>query len=84
MRLHRLGEPPPGNDNARVAAGIGGDTVELANFDSSLPLAVQQGLTRAQLEAIKDHRRTRPREPLAPAFQRELARSWRQFARRAA
>lgn len=81
MKLPRMGEPPPRNANGRGQAAVDGDTVEPANFDISLPLAVRQGLTPAQLEGIKDHRRTRPREPLAPTFQRELARSWRQFAR---
>jgi len=78
---HRVARPRPENANATVAGGVGGQTIQLGQIDSNGAGVWQQGLDRGLIEAVVDHRRTRPREQLPPEFQRLLGREYVAYAR---
>jgi hypothetical protein len=76
-------KPPPRKANAARASGVGSGAkaVQGQSEDSALPPWLQ-GLSQRQLDAVADHRRSRPWEALPARLQRNLAASWRRHAAR--
>jgi hypothetical protein len=82
MKPVYAGESPPTKANATVAGGVRGQAEILTQANHNEASDWRQGLSAHQLRAVADHRRSRPFEPLPPALQRDLGRSWRQYVAR--